>query len=242
VSASPTFREGVASLEKLYRTNRVIRAVNFHNTSQARAAQYDRELAYYSQLFCSVNEDELDEYVATGTWRKPRPGLIIAVYEGYRNGYDVLAPLLDRHGFIGWFFVVTGFVNSAVADQLSFSEGHCIRMQTREYPDGRYALTWDELRELDRKHVIASHTRSHTQLSTLGITTLEREIIGAQEDLEEHLGHKVRAFSSFKGPAFGENPSVDRLVLEAGYNFVFSNFRIQRVSARDNHNNFGQSS
>ena len=102
-------------------------------------------------------------------------------------------------------------------------------MRTREYGDGRYALTWDELRELDRKHVIASHTRSHWRLSTLNPATVEREIVGAQEDFEKHLGHKVRTFCSMKGPASGEDPSVDRLVVAAGYDFVFSNFRIQRV-------------
>ena len=228
---SPTFNERAASLEELYSTKPLIRTVNFHNTSRARASQYERELAHYSQLFSSVNEDELEGYATTGEWHKPKPGLIIAVYEGYRNGYDVLAPMLERYGFIGWFFIVTGFVNSASQDQLPFAEGHRIRMQTREYPDGRYALTWDELRELDAKHVVASHTRSHWQLSLLDPETLEREIVGAQEDFEEHLGHKVRAFSSLTGPAYGEDPSTDRLIAEAGYNFVFSSLRIQRVPA-----------
>lgn len=232
MNAPATFSEGVRTLGTLYGAYPLVRTVNFHNTSRARAAKYERELAHYSQAFSSVNEDELDEFAATGLWRKPKPGLVIAVYEGYRNGYDVLAPLLERYGFIGWFFVVTGFVNAAVEDQLSFTEGHRIRMQTREYQDGRYALTWDELRRLDGRHVIASHTRSHFQLSTLDPATLQWEIVGAQEDFQKHLGHKVRAFSSLKGPAYGENPPADRLVLEAGYNFVFSNLRIQRVSAR----------
>ncbi len=88
---------------------------------------------------------------STNTWLlasgyKPKPGLIVSVYEGYRNGYDVLLPLLERHGFIGWFFVITGFIDAPVKDQLQFALGHDIDMLTREYPDGRYALTWDQLR------------------------------------------------------------------------------------------------
>lgn len=232
MNASPTFSERTASLEKLYSTRPIVRAVNFHNTPRAHAAQYDRELAHYSEFFSSVNEDELDEYVTTGRWRKPKPGLIISVYEGFRNGSDVLAPSLEQHGFIGWFFIITGFVNAAIEDQLLFAEGHRIRMQTREYPDGRYALTWEELRELDRKHIIASHTRSHTELSLLDPATLEREIVGAQEDFHEYLGHKARTFSSLTGPAFGEHPATERLIAAAGYDFIFSNFRIQRVGAK----------
>jgi hypothetical protein len=228
---SPTFRERAAALEHLYKQHPLIRTVNFHNTSRARADQYDYELAHYSKSFSSVNEDDLDAYMTTGRWRKPKPGLIIAVYEGFRNGYDVLAPLLERHRFTGWFFIITGFINAAVKDQLSFAESHRIRMQTHEYSDGRYALTWDELRALDRNHVVASHTRSHTQLSLLDAATLEREVIGAQEDCQENLGHPVRTFSSLTGPAHGEHPDTDRLVIAAGYDFVFSNFRIQRIGS-----------
>lgn len=230
--AAEGFRERARSLAELYRAQPLIRAVNFHNTPLARSGQYERELAHYSRLFSPVTEEELAAYVTTGTWEKPKPGLIVAVYEGYRNGYDVLAPLLERYGLTGWFFVVTGFVKAGVEDQFQFAESHQIRMQTREYADGRYALTWDELRELDRKHVIAGHTRLHTRLSELDEVTLEREVVGAQEDLREHLGHEVRAFSSFGGPAVGECSSVDRVIEAAGFEFVFSNFRIQRVGSK----------
>ncbi len=33
-----------------------------------------------------------------------------------------------------------------VKDQLPFADSHDIDMLTHDYPDGRYALTWDELR------------------------------------------------------------------------------------------------
>jgi peptidoglycan/xylan/chitin deacetylase (PgdA/CDA1 family) len=216
----------------MFATHPVIRAVNFHSTSRAKAGQYDQELAQYSRFFSSVNQDELDQYLVTGQWNKPKPGLIVSVYEGYRNGYDVLLPLLERHGFIGWFFVITGFIDAPVKDQLQFALGHDIDMLTREYPDGRYALTWDQLRELDKKHVIASHSRSHTQLSLLPSATREEEIIGAQQEFKKQLGHPVRAFASLTGPAYGENKLTDRLVAAAGYDFVFSNFRIQRIRAK----------
>ena len=232
MNASPTFGEQAVRIEKMLASGPIIRAVNFHNTSRARAGQYDRELAHYSQVFSSVNEEELDEYLTTGRWRKPKPGLIIAVYEGYRNGYDVFAPLLERHGLIGWFFIITGFLNTAVGKQLAYAQSHEIDMETHEYPDGRYALTWEQVRELDRKHVIASHARSHTELATLDTATVEREVVGSQEDFEKHLGHKVRAFASLTGPPYGENPASDRLIAAAGYDFVFSNFKIQRLHAK----------
>ncbi len=232
MSASETFDQRASELEHLYATRPVIRAVNFHNAPKSKADQFDRELAHYSQYFTSVNQDELEKYLTTGKWHKSKPGLIVSIYEGYRNGYDVLLPLVERHGFIGWFFVITGFVNAPIQDQLQFAGGHDIDMLTREYPDGRYALTWEELRKIDQRHVIACHTRSHTQLSLLPVATREEEIVGSQQQFQQHLGHPVRAFVSLTGPAYGEDATTDKLVDAAGFDFVFSNFRIQRIRAK----------
>ncbi len=225
-----TFKEQAANLQQTLTAKPLIRAVNFHNASRAQAATYERQLAQYSRSFSSVNESELDAYLQTGQWHKSKPGLIVSVFEGYRNGFDVLAPLIEKYGFVGWFFIITGFLNSPVEDQLTFAGAHRIHMQTREYPDGRYAMTWDEVRQLEAKHVIASHARSHTQLSTLDPATAEREVIGSQQDFQKQLGHKVRAFVSLTGPPYGENPAIDVLIQTAGYNLIFSNFSIQRIA------------
>ena len=79
-------------MEALFATHPVIRAVNFHNSPKAQTDQFDRQLAHYSDLFTSVSQEELDAYLADGTWTKSKPGLIVSIYEGYRNGYDVLLP------------------------------------------------------------------------------------------------------------------------------------------------------
>lgn len=232
MSKSPSFNQRAADVSRILGAEPLIRTINFHNTSKAQADRYDRQLAHYRKFFSAVTEDDLDGYLATGQWHKQKPGLIIAVYEGYRNGYDVLAPLLERHGLIGWFFIITGFLNSTVKNQAKFAHAHYIEMLTREYPDGRYALTWEEVRQLERKHVIASHARTHSQLSTLAPAVVEREVVGSQEDFEQHLGRKVRSFVSLTGPPYGEDPVSDKLIKLAGYDFVFSNFRIQRIASK----------
>jgi peptidoglycan/xylan/chitin deacetylase (PgdA/CDA1 family) len=232
MSQSATFATRVAELGKEFGSHPLIRAVNFHSTSRAQAARYDRQLEEYSRAFSSVNEDELQEYLTTGAWHKSKPGLIVSVFEGYRNSYEVLTPLIEKHAFVGWYWVITGFINTAIPDQLTYAEHHDIDMLTHEYPDGRYALNWDELRQLDKKkHVIACHTRSHTLLSGLDHATRRDEVIGSQEQFEKELGHPVRSFVSLTGPAYGEDAATDRLVEAAGFEFVFSNFRIQRIRA-----------
>ena len=149
-----------------------------------------------------------------------------------RNSFDVLTPLIEKYGFIGWYWIITGFINASIPDQRTFAEHHDIDMVAHEYADGRYALTWNELQQLDKKHVIACHTPSHTLLSQLNPDVRSREVVGSQEDFRTNLGHPVRAFVSLTGPAYGENSATDSLIDAAGYDFVFSNFLIQRLRAQ----------
>ena len=229
MNAPATFAGRVGELEKTFGTHPLVRAVNFHSTSRERAATYERQLEHYSRSFSSVNEDELRDYLTTGKWHKAKPGLIVSVFEGYRNSYEILTPLIEKHGFVGWYWVITGFIDTPVAQQLTYANHHDIDMLTHEYQDGRYALTWDELRKLDQRHVIACHTRSHTLLSGLDPAVRREEIIGSQAQFKKHLGHPARSFVSLTGPPYGENETTDGLVREAGFEFVFSNFRIQRI-------------
>lgn len=226
--ASP-FTERAAAVGDLLATRPLIRALNFHNTPRAQAAHFERQIEHCSRHFSSVNEQELDAYLSTGRWNKSKPGMILAFYEGYRNGYDVILPLLERYGLVGWFFVITGFVESLPAEQLAFAKRHGIGMVTNEYADGRYAMTWSELREIDRSHVVASHALSHLRIAPMEQEMRKMEIVGAQHTFEKHLGHPVRSFASRSGPSYGEHAPSDRLIDTAGYQFVISNFQIQRI-------------
>ena len=136
----------------------------------------------------------------------------------------------ERHGLRGWFFVATGYVGCPVPDQPAFAAAHALATILGEYPDGRTALSWDEVRALDRAgHVIASHTRNHTRVSGADAAALKAEILGSQADLARELGHPVRAFAWLMGAPYGENPVADALVDRAGYEFLVSNFRLQRL-------------
>jgi peptidoglycan/xylan/chitin deacetylase (PgdA/CDA1 family) len=207
----------------------LIRALNFHNTPARRQADFDRQLAQCARHFAPVDEGDLERYLSTGGWHKDRPGILLAFYEGYRNGYDVIRPLLEKHGLTGWFFVITGFVDAPVGEQLAYAEAHGIGMETREYEDGRYALSWDEIRELDGRHVIASHARSHRTIAEMSQDDMRAEVLGSQARFRAELGHPVQTFVSWGGPAYGEHAPSDRLVDGAGYRLQVSNFRIQRL-------------
>jgi hypothetical protein len=188
-------------LEQLQSTRPLVRALNFHNTSAERSHIFGRQLEICSQYFSPVSEDDLDEYLQTGEWHKNKPRTIL------------------------------GFVEEAPADQLDCAIEHGIGIESCEYDDGRYAMNWSELRELDRAHVIASHALSHESIAPVNEAQRIAEVFGSQQTFADRLGHPVRTFVSRCAPAYGDQASTDRLIDAAGYQFVFSNFRIQRLRA-----------
>ena len=227
--AKKSFQEGTAVAEPMLASHPLVRAANFHNTPRARGSEFEEQLRHWSAHFSSVNEHELDDYLKTGVWPKAKPGLIVAMYNGYRNTYDVMRPLVERYGFVGWFFVPTAFVGTPAAEQADFVTTRTLKVIPNEYSDGRVALNWDELKELDRHHVIACHTRNHSKIVSQDPAVLEGEVVGPQRDFEAHLGHSVRSFASLSGAAYGDNAVADRLIDAAKYQFVFSNLKIQRL-------------
>ncbi|HKX54618.1 MAG TPA: polysaccharide deacetylase family protein, partial [Xanthomonadales bacterium] len=176
-----TFEQRKQQISQQLAGQSLIRAINFHNTSRWREAEFTEQLQHCQQNFSPVSEDDLASYLTSGQWHKPKPGVILAFYEGYRSNYDVIVPLLDKLGLVGWFFVITGFINASIEQQLTYANLHDIGMDLNEYLDGRYAMTWEELRNVDQRHVVASHALSHQFLEPMDEATRRAEIIGSQE-------------------------------------------------------------
>lgn len=93
--------------------------------------------------------------------------------DGGRSAYTVIAPLLERLGWRGHFFVTTDFL------------------------DAPTFLTRAQVRELHaRGHVIGSHSCSHPErMSVLSPKALEREWQSSAEVLSEILGEAVEVAS-----------------------------------------------
>jgi peptidoglycan/xylan/chitin deacetylase (PgdA/CDA1 family) len=215
---------GAAS--RLLASQPALRVVNFHHTPPARAREIDAMLAKLASHFAPVDEAALNAYAQSGRW-PGKPGVIPAFYNGYRSNFDVAAPLLDKHGLTGWFFVVTGFVGEPDAMQRAYAAEH--GMGVPADGEARIALSWKEVRALGGRHVVASHSRSHAKPAGLDETSLADEASGAQEDFQREFGRPVGAIAWASGTAYGENSAADRAVERAGYRLVVSNFRVQFV-------------
>ena len=217
---------------------RYVRAVNFHATPRRLAAGFERQLWRLAESFAAVSHDDLMGLLDRGEWPHDRPGVVLSFFDGFRDNYEVAAPILDRLGLTGWFFVISGWISSRPEDQRAFADGHLMNLP---YDEGelskgdRLALSPGEIENLARRgHVIASHTRDHTTASPafapdLSPEALAREVAGSKRTLENLSGGPVRALAWREGTPLGADRRADEALSASGYKLLFANHAVQRI-------------
>lgn len=196
-----------------------VRAVNYHVVSPSDAGSFEKHLQYYSENYVPVDLPKLENFLQNGEWRHKRPGLIISFDDGHRSHYEIAAPLLEKYGFTGWFFVPVELMNLE-KNQISLEQAES-------------ALTREQLQYLDRKHIVGSHTATHCRLSkTVEQKRLEYEIIGSGETLEKLLGHRISTFCWVGGEEENYSREAAELIKKFyKYGFMTNNATIE---AREN--------
>jgi peptidoglycan/xylan/chitin deacetylase (PgdA/CDA1 family)/glycosyltransferase involved in cell wall biosynthesis len=145
------------------------------------------------------------------TWLREGKGLpdkpvLLTFDDGYADLAEYALPVLRRYGFGAVVFVVTGQVGGTNAwDEAQGSGTH--RLMTAEQI--RYWAT--------QGIEFGSHSRTHTDLTTLSSEELAKEIIGSRDELSSLLGSPV---TSFAYPYGSFNPMVSNRVREA-YGLTF---------------------
>ncbi len=211
--------------------SRAIRLVNFHATPRYREAEYRDQIAALAHDFEPITPANFAAAI-DGNWPHERPGVMPALFEGYRDNLDVLLPILEEFGFTAWFFVPSGFLGVPGDQQRSYAAAHTLHLPViDEYPGDRIALTWDEARAIVRRgHAFACHTRTHNDVTPdTPRAVLEDEILASKAEMERELGTNVDIFCWLEGAALGINPEADTMLREAGYRYLLSNFKIQKL-------------
>jgi peptidoglycan/xylan/chitin deacetylase (PgdA/CDA1 family) len=225
----------IASHQQAFRAGQFIRVVNYHSTPGCQAGQLEKELAAYAEMFAPVTMDDLDGLFETGAWHKGKPGVIPVFYEGYRNSATVAAPACEAVGLTGWFPVATQFIATPVAHQEAFARAHWISLVEEDLRGEPIAMTWDQVAALSQRHEIYPHTASHEGFDTIHDTAdLEREVFEPKRLMEKATGKPARAFAWLHGSPYGRSPLHDRALVDAGYDFLFSNTMIQRLPTHPN--------
>jgi peptidoglycan/xylan/chitin deacetylase (PgdA/CDA1 family) len=122
--------------------------------------------------------------------------VVISFDDGDLSGYTTAAPLLERHGLRGQFFIVSRWIG-----QPGF-------------------MSADQLRDLVRRgHGVHSHSRTHPRLPSLSAAEIDDELRGSRADLEGILGQPVTEFSI---PGGAYDSRVIESARRAGYQAIFN--------------------
>lgn len=186
-----------------------IRVINYHDVPPQFAKNFEEHLRLYSAAFVNVSEAGLRGFLQGNPWPYGKPGLILSFDDGLASHIETVAPLLEKYGFTGWFFVPAERVTTRSALGLE-EEGTDEKRLTRE-----------DVKTLDANHVIGSHTTTHCRLSDdLDQEKLSFEIIRSKSLLEHALGHEVSIFCWVGGEEFTYSKAAADLIKE-GYDLSF---------------------
>jgi peptidoglycan/xylan/chitin deacetylase (PgdA/CDA1 family) len=135
----------------------------------------------------SVDLLEAVQILRSGEPLPPR-ALVLTIDDGYESTYREAFPALQEHGMTATVFVTTGRRASRnPSDRLPPIEGQAM-------------VSWRELGEMvGAGFTVGAHTLTHPDLTRLGESEAEAEIVGAKAILEDRLGVSVRSFAYPRG-------------------------------------------
>ena len=131
--------------------------------------------------------------------QRPKDGIMITLDDGYRNNFEVAAPILFELKIPFSVFVITDFIKQAKKNFMNESM----------------------LKELAGHPLVSigSHSRSHVRLTKCNRKELANEISGSKSYLEDLLGREIDMFSYPHGDF---NSVVRSEVLKAEYKLGFT--------------------
>ncbi len=169
------------------------------------SAKFEKFCEFFRDHFRVIS---LAEQVAGCSAAKDMGGtLSITFDDGYRDNFEVAAPILRKLGLPATFFVVTGFVGTRT-----------VASWDRKLPRQPGWMDWDQLRELAAQGFdIGSHTDTHVDLGTADEETARLELETSKRKLDEQLGKPVRLFAYPFGRPDNISERARELVRQAGF-------------------------
>jgi peptidoglycan/xylan/chitin deacetylase (PgdA/CDA1 family) len=165
------------------------------------------------EKFCEFFRDNfrvipLAEQVAGCSAAKDMGGtLSITFDDGYRDNFEVAAPILRKVDLPATFFVITSFVGTQT-----------VAPWDRDLPRQPGWMDWSQIRELAAQGFdIGSHTDTHVDLGTADEQTVRLELEASKRKLHEQLGKPVQLFAYPFGMRYNISERAREQVRQAGF-------------------------
>jgi peptidoglycan/xylan/chitin deacetylase (PgdA/CDA1 family) len=192
--------------------HRVQEAVEPDDSLTISARMFERHCRFFRRHFRVVPLRGIVEKLERG--QRLNQELAITFDDGYRDNFEIAAPVLEKLSLPATFFIVTQMMGT---DDVPWWD--------RERGARHSWMTWDQVRALHRKGFdIGAHTRTHADLGSVSGAEAEREIAGARLELEGELGASVDLFAYPYGGAKHLTDANRELVKASGFRCCCSSF------------------
>jgi peptidoglycan/xylan/chitin deacetylase (PgdA/CDA1 family) len=130
---------------------------------------------------------ELNDRVSVMTWKNGAAAALSLTFDdGTEDHYRIAAPIMEKHGFRGTFFLTVGSIGSGV-----WIHG-----------------TWKGFLDLyESGHELGSHTMTHPWLTKITADKQQDELLRAKEEIETRTGNPCLSFAY---PYCDHNPAVEQ--------------------------------
>lgn len=154
---------------------------------------FQNQMTYLqSQGFHTIHPSQLVTAIKSGAGLPSRP-IILTFDDSYRDFYNTALPVLQQHGFVATNYVISDFVYSGWDQYMSV----------------------DMVRQIDRLGMnIGGHTKTHPNLTTLSLASMQDQIKGSKNVIESWIGHPI---SDFAYPYGSFNSTVAGVVAQSGF-------------------------
>jgi peptidoglycan/xylan/chitin deacetylase (PgdA/CDA1 family) len=187
-----------------------LRVVHYHYVFDDERDAFARQLAFLAATYEPVSLSEAVERLRSGGLQGGE--VVVTFDDGFRNQVAKAAPLLAERGFSACFFLLTGLVGA------DGQEAERICRDRLHLPLPVEPMTWGDAEALlALGHEVGSHTRSHPDLTALGVRELDEELGGSRAELERRLGRAPTHFSAPYGDARRFSEAVSEAARRAGY-------------------------
>ena len=168
--------------------------------------RFRRILALLAARYEVLSLTELAGRLAAGPAFTGRE-VAITFDDGYRDNYEIAAPLLAEFGLPACFFLTVGRIGTDFQFPWDRDRG----VQTD-------LMSWAQARELhDAGLDLGCHTWSHPDLGTLPVTQAHQELVRARSTMEDRLGTTVDQFAYPFGGREHFRPEWREAVVAAGF-------------------------